>query len=248
MIDDFLFSRELANSFHASEDEESAFKRFLFGKKTTATTASVTTTASTTTGKTTTSKYDAEEQREINAKTEARRFKAFKNYEESCNIRGKFKVRSCPKLEECYAKNKIAFVPLASAVNVTKAATTTVRSKIEATAKPGSGSIKSLIPKFEREFLERALATRFLRTIEDADEDQDDDDDSAEYDVALKRFLIGSKTTTTAKTTTVAINKGTSYILEYPASSFKIVELISETKSGVFLHFKFYNYFNFSLS
>jgi hypothetical protein len=73
VIDDFLMARELANSFNGGQNELDAFKRFLFGKKTDPTT--------TTTAKTTTSKYDAEELREINLKTESRRMKAFKNYE-----------------------------------------------------------------------------------------------------------------------------------------------------------------------
>lgn len=72
MIDDFLMARELANTFAGNENEMEAFKRFLFNKKTDPTT---------TTAKTTTSKYDAEEMREINLKTESRRMKAFKNYE-----------------------------------------------------------------------------------------------------------------------------------------------------------------------
>ena len=72
VIDDFLMARDLANSFSGGENEFDAFKRFLFGKKTDPTT---------TTAKTTTSKYDAEELREINLKTESRRMKAFKNYE-----------------------------------------------------------------------------------------------------------------------------------------------------------------------
>jgi len=72
VIDDFLMARELANSFNGDENEMEAFKRFLFNKKTDPTT---------TTAKTTTSKYDAEELREINLKTESRRIKAFKNYE-----------------------------------------------------------------------------------------------------------------------------------------------------------------------
>ncbi len=72
MIDDFLMARELANNFAGNENEMEAFKRFLFNKKTEPTT---------TTAKTTTSKYDAEEMREINLKTESRRMKAFKNYE-----------------------------------------------------------------------------------------------------------------------------------------------------------------------
>ena len=201
-----MFSREFASRFHASDDEESALKRFLFDKNT------ASSTAKTTTVKTTTSKYDAEEMREINLKIESRRIKAYKNYEESCNIRGKFKVRSCPKLDECYAKNKLKFVPLASTVNATSPAspTTTARGRVEVSTKPGSGTIKSIFPKIERAFVERALAARFLRTIEDDDEDQDDSNDSAEYDVVLKRFLFGDKTTTTttARTTTVPISKG----------------------------------------
>ena len=136
---------------------------------------------------------------------------------ESCNIRGKFKVRSCPKLEDCYAKNKLKFVPLASAVNTTaKPPLTTTSNKIQPTIKPASGSgIKSLMyPHFERKFLERALASRFLRTIEDNNDEEEEkpftDKETPEYDDVLKRFLLGTKTTTTttAKTTTIAISKG----------------------------------------
>ena len=112
---------------------------------------------------------------------------------------------------------------MTSAVNDTSAkpalATTTTSGKIQLPVKPiPGGIIKSLYPKLEREFMERALASRFLRTLEDeyvSDDDEEEekpfnDDDSQEYDDVLKRFLLGSKTTTTttAKTTTVAISKG----------------------------------------
>ena len=52
-------------------------------------------------------KQDAEEVREIQKKTEARRKKAYKNYEESCKIKGKFLVRSCMPLQQCLDKQKI---------------------------------------------------------------------------------------------------------------------------------------------
>jgi hypothetical protein len=48
-------------------------------------------------------KQDPEEVRETTAKMEARRKKAHKNYEQSCEIKGKFKVRSCPTLDQCLA-------------------------------------------------------------------------------------------------------------------------------------------------
>lgn len=57
-------------------------------------------------------KQDPEEVRETESKAEARRRKAYKNYEESCKVKGKFTVRTCPKLEECFAKNKLKFIPL----------------------------------------------------------------------------------------------------------------------------------------
>lgn len=71
-----------------------------------------------------------------------------------------------------------------------------------------------MYPHFEREFLERALASRFLRTIEDENEEEEEkpftDKDTPDYDDVLKRFLLGTKTTTTttAKTTTIPISKG----------------------------------------
>ena len=52
---------------------------------------------------------DKEEIRETEAKIAGRRKKAYKNYEQSCEISGKFKVRSCPTLAECYAKQGKGF-------------------------------------------------------------------------------------------------------------------------------------------
>ena len=89
-------------------------------------------------------KHDAEEIKEIDAKVEARRRKAFENYEDSCKIHGKFLVRTCPKLEECYTKNKLKFVPLKNttlhqsklAQLWTTTTTTTTTTKPTTTAKP----------------------------------------------------------------------------------------------------------------
>ena len=48
--------------------------------------------------------------RETNAKHDARRKKAYKNYEQSCEISGKFKVRTCPPLEICYKNQGLKWV------------------------------------------------------------------------------------------------------------------------------------------
>jgi hypothetical protein len=100
-----------------------------------------------------------------------------------------------------------------------KSIATTTSNKIQPTIKPvpGGGSIKSLI---QREFLERALASRFLRTIEDFNEEEEEkpftDKEPHDYDDVLKRFLLGTKTTTTttARTTTVPISKGDQFLLK----------------------------------
>jgi len=71
----------------------------------------------------------------------------------------------------------------------------------------------------QREFLERALASRFLRTIEDINEEEEEkpftDKEPHDYDDVLKRFLLGTKTTTTTttRTTTVPISKGDLFLL-----------------------------------
>lgn len=70
-------------------------------------------------------KHDPEEVREIDAKTMSRRRKAYKNYEESCKIKGKFTVRTCPKIEDCFAKNKQKFLPILDTSKTTPAPTTT---------------------------------------------------------------------------------------------------------------------------
>lgn len=100
-------------------------------------------------------KHDAEEIREIDAKANARRKKAYKNYEEACNIKGKFTVRSCPKIEECFAKNKQKFIPLAVDKSATTLApvnaTTTTSSPITTTKKKGickSIGLKFLLNNF----------------------------------------------------------------------------------------------------
>lgn len=110
-------TRELANEFN--DNEMSAFRRLVKRK------------------------HDPEEVREIDLKADARRRKAYKNYEDSCKISGKFTVRSCPKLEECYTKNKLKLIPLLSQ-NKTAPAPTTVKPTTIA-----SGSVKQIINVFD---------------------------------------------------------------------------------------------------
>ena len=81
-------------------------------------------------------KHDAEEIKEIKAKTEARRRKAYENYEESCKVKGKFLARSCIPLHECFSKNKLKFIPLTNSSSsalaqllTTTKTTTTTKSK-----------------------------------------------------------------------------------------------------------------------
>jgi hypothetical protein len=81
-------------------------------------------------------KLDAEEIKEIKIKSESRRRKAFNNYEESCKIKGKFIERSCPKLAECYAKNKLPFVPIIEAKPTTALALTSTALVVKPTQKP----------------------------------------------------------------------------------------------------------------
>lgn len=70
-------------------------------------------------------KQDPEEIRESDLKADARRKKAYKNYEESCKIKGKFTVRTCLPIRECFVKNKQTFIPLLSEkANGTASATT----------------------------------------------------------------------------------------------------------------------------
>lgn len=59
-------------------------------------------------------KQDPEEIRETELKADARRRKAYKNYEDSCKIKGKFTVRTCLPIKECFAKNKQTYIPLLS--------------------------------------------------------------------------------------------------------------------------------------
>lgn len=66
-------------------------------------------------------KLDAEEIKEIKSKSEARRRKAYENYEESCKPKGKFTARSCPILADCYTKNKLPYVPVATKPQMTTA-------------------------------------------------------------------------------------------------------------------------------
>ena len=72
---------------------------------------------------------DAEEIKETTAKVNARRKKAYKNYEQSCEISGKFKVRTCPTLEQCYASQGKGFnhTVVKEATTTTTAKTTTIK-------------------------------------------------------------------------------------------------------------------------
>lgn len=121
--DSLLLTRELASEFNRNVDEDDdendddgqgSFLKVLVRRK-----------------------LDAEEIKEINQKKEQRRKKAFQNYEEACKVRGKFTERSCPKLADCYAKNKLPFVPLATAKPpVTALAITSTALALKTTAKP----------------------------------------------------------------------------------------------------------------
>ena len=118
-------------------------------------------------------KHDPKEVREIESKSEGRRKKAYKNYEESCKVKGKFEVRSCPKLEDCFAKNKLKFLPLKSALpNTPVPVTTTSRPK-----------------KVGREFIEKMLASRFLNDDENWGEDSDEDLENSDADTLEKRLF-----------------------------------------------------------
>lgn len=55
---------------------------------------------------------DNQEVKETKTKSEARRRKAFENYEEACKIKGKYTFRACPKLSDCFARNNISFVTI----------------------------------------------------------------------------------------------------------------------------------------
>ncbi|CAF1055072.1 unnamed protein product [Brachionus calyciflorus] len=165
-----FLKRELANEFNNQlERREDEFYQQIFKRK-----------------------QDAEEIREIELKADARRKKAYKNYEESCKIKGKFTVRTCPKLQECTAKNKQTYIPLlAEKKNSTTAAPVTTTT----TKAPMTTVKKSFFPfgkGSKREFIERALALSFLEPEvreEEADDDSSDDDDGL-----FKRFLgLGKK-------------------------------------------------------
>lgn len=119
IFDSFLMTRQLANSFGEGEEADEFYKR-LFGSSSDKDKS--TTTKATTTKK---PKHDPEEQREILAKADARRRKAYKNYEDACKVHGKFTVRTCPKIEDCFARNKVKFIPLLTEKPTTPKTTTT---------------------------------------------------------------------------------------------------------------------------
>lgn len=100
---DMFLTRQVANNFGESEAED-LYKRLFSSDKDKTTTAKAATTKK--------PKHDPEEVREIEAKANGRRKKAYKNYEDACKVHGKFTVRTCPKLEDCFAKNKVKFIPL----------------------------------------------------------------------------------------------------------------------------------------
>ena len=140
-----FMTRQQASDFmnNDDEDQDQFFKRLLFGSgKDKSTTPPTTTTKK--------PKHDPEEVREIEAKTNARRKKAYKNYEDACKVNGKFTVRTCPKIEDCFARNKLKFIPV-------------VQTPAPTTARPG-----------RRELIEREEASSFfdMRNIFDDDESE----------------------------------------------------------------------------
>lgn len=150
-----FMTRHEANRFidNDDDDQEDQFFKRLFGSSK----DKVTTPATTTTKK---PKHDPEEVREIEAKANARRKKAYKNYEDACKVHGKFTVRTCPKIEDCFARNKIKFIPV-------------VQTPAPTTPKPPA-------PKpGRRELIEREEASSFfdMRNINEEDDDDDDDND-----------------------------------------------------------------------
>ena len=116
--EDVFLRRELANSF----SEEKSLINHLVRRK-----------------------LDAEEVREIEKKTASRRKKAYDNYEDACKIKGKFTQRSCIKLSECYAKNKLTFVPLKN-----ETLTTIAPEKPQATTPTTTTKKKSIFDKSKR--------------------------------------------------------------------------------------------------
>ena len=160
MLFDSFMTRQQASDFMNNDDEDQKdqfFKRLLFGSgKDKSTTPPTTTTKK--------PKHDPEEVREIEAKTNARRKKAYKNYEDACKVNGKFTVRTCPKIEDCFARNKLKFIPV-------------VQTPAPTTARPG-----------RRELIEREEASSFfdMRNINDDDDDDDDDND------VFKRMFLSS--------------------------------------------------------
>lgn len=177
MLFDSFMTRQLANSFMSNDDQEQEFYKRFFGSSS----KDKTTTAATTTTKK--PKHDPEEIREIEAKANARRRKAYKNYEDACKVHGKFTVRTCPKIEDCFARNKLKFIP------VIEKPTTTVPPK--PTLKPG-----------RRELLDPQEALRFLEErglVEDDTDDFDDNDDDSDSRDFFKRMFT-SKNANKGKT------------------------------------------------
>lgn len=170
---DAFVMRAVANDFMNNGDEDEMFKR-LFGSSS----KDKTTTPATTTTKK--PKHDPEEIREIEAKANARRKKAYKNYEDACKVHGKFLVRTCPKIEDCFARNKVKFIPV---VDPKVVPTTPAQPTVRPTVKPG-----------RRELIDRDEAMDFFkRDFEDALDSDDDDDDNDDDDFsAFKRMLFSS--------------------------------------------------------
>lgn len=68
---------------------------------------------------------DSQELKETKLKSEARRQKAFENYEESCKIKGRYVFRACPKIEDCFARHNISFSSFEPVIPIEKNDTTT---------------------------------------------------------------------------------------------------------------------------
>lgn len=171
LFDSFMM-REVATNFMANGDEEDEMYKRLFGSSS----KDKTTTPATTTTKK--AKHDPEEIREIEAKANARRRKAYKNYEDACKVHGKFTVRTCPKIEDCFARNKAKFIPVVDPKPTTP----------KPTVKPGR---RELIDEDEaNDFFKRD----FIDDPDNDDEEEDDDDgDDDDGNVSLYKRLLFSK-------------------------------------------------------
>jgi len=183
--DSVLLTREAASAFNNDEEDkqEGGLLRTLVRRK-----------------------LDAEEIKEIKSKSEARRRKAYENYEESCKPKGKFTARSCPILADCYTKNKLPYVPVATKPQMTTAVALTSTALVPRPA---------FKPKAGRQFILREWASQFLETN---DEDNNDDDEDETYEPAsepMAKRLFKSKTSELAEETNERRNKAFKKYEEY---------------------------------